>query len=187
MRPVQETAVTGAPEPVLPDYEGACISNLVPALLACTGPGGIPADAPAWLPPIVAGAPQVVLLVIDGLGWEQVRERAALTPTLSAAAGIDQPATSVVPTTTAAALTSIGTGRPPSVHGLLGYRLAVPGDEILNVLRWQVGTARPRDARQLFPVAEFQPTPPFPGAARPVPVVSKRRLRVDRVHGRPDR
>ena len=43
--------------------------------------------------------------------------RAALAPTLSAGAGIDRAITSVAPTTTAAALTSITTGRPPPTTG----------------------------------------------------------------------
>jgi predicted AlkP superfamily pyrophosphatase or phosphodiesterase len=78
--------------------------------------------------------------------------------------------TSVVPTTTAAALTSITTGRPPAQHGILGYRLA-DGDRIRNKLRWTLGTDR--DARRTVPVREFQPLPPFPGSIGPVPVVSK--------------
>ena len=39
------------------------------------------------MPEPVAGADQVVLLVLDGLGWEQLQERLALAPTLAAMAG----------------------------------------------------------------------------------------------------
>ncbi|HEX4245445.1 MAG TPA: alkaline phosphatase family protein [Acidimicrobiales bacterium] len=154
-------------EPVLPDYDGACLTNLVPALLADHD------DSPDWLPPAVRRATQVVLLVIDGLGWEQLRDRASLAPTLAAAAQTGRAVTSVVPTTTATALTSIATGRPPSEHGVVGYRLAVAGDQVLNVLRWQVGSGRARDARQTIPVGQFQPYTPFPGASAPIPVVSR--------------
>jgi predicted AlkP superfamily pyrophosphatase or phosphodiesterase len=125
-----------------------------------------------WLPEPAEHARQVVLLVVDGLGWHQLRARSHLTPTLSAAAGIDRSITSVAPTTTAAALTSITTGRPPSEHGILGYRLA-DGDRIMNMLRWTLGPGEDSDARRSVPVASFQPIAPFPGAAAPVPVVSK--------------
>jgi hypothetical protein len=157
------------PSPLLPDYRGACIANLVPTLIT----GDDPPDAdPGWLPETARHADQVVLLVLDGLGWEQLRARAALAPTLSAAEGIDRPITSVAPTTTACALTSITTGRPPSDHGLLGYRLALDG-QILNVLRWTLGSGRVRDVRRQVPARRLQPFPSFAGSVRPVPVVSK--------------
>ncbi len=152
-----------------PDYQGACIANLVPALLGNSEPDA----AVDWLPAAARRSRQIVLLVVDGLGWEQLRARAALAPTLTAADGIDQPITSVAPTTTACALTSITTGSRPCDHGLLGYRLAI-GTEILNVLRWTVGSDRARDARRTVPAHRFQPRPPFATSPRPVPVVSKR-------------
>ncbi len=156
-----------APDPVLPDYTGACLSNLVPALLAQ------PDHTPAWVPDTARDATQIVLLVLDGLGWEQLLERTTVAPTLAAAASAGRTMTSVVPTTTATALTSIGTGRPPCEHGVLGYRLAVEGDSILNVLRWQVGSGPNADVRQTMPASEFQPYPAFPGSSGPVPVVSR--------------
>ena len=124
------------------------------------------------MPTVAEHARQIVLLVIDGLGWRQLRSRSALAPTLSAGAGIDRAITSIAPTTTAAALTSITTGRPPADHGILGYRLA-DGDQILNMLRWTLGNSRNADARRSVPVRTFQPIAPFPGSTTPVPVVSK--------------
>jgi predicted AlkP superfamily pyrophosphatase or phosphodiesterase len=153
----------------LPDYDGACITNVVPALLGGTGADAGPHD---WLPPSAAHARQVVLLVVDGLGWEQLRARPHLAPTLTGAEGIDRAITSVAPTTTACALTSITTGRRPCHHGLLGYRLALD-DEILNVLRWTVGSGHVRDVRRTVPAHRFQPCPSFEGSDRPVPVVSR--------------
>ena len=149
------------PEPVLPDFDGGCLSNLVPALLG----RGDPPAAP-WLPGPVAGARQVVLLVLDGLGSEQLAPRAALAPTL--ASGQGGVITSVAPSTTAAALTSLATGLPPAVHGVVGYRLQVAG-EVMNVLGWRLGA---RDARRRLPARRFQPFPAFPGADA-VPVVSR--------------
>src|SRR6185436_4234294 len=103
------------PQPVLPDYGGACLTSLAPALLA--------RRPEPWLPPVATAADQIVLLVIDGLGWEQLRERPHLAPTLTAMTG--GPITTVVPSTTATALTSIATGRPPCEHGVMGYRVRV--------------------------------------------------------------
>ncbi len=164
--PSVSPAPASQPPPlVLPDYEGPCIANVVPALL-----GNRPDDT--WMPTSVGHARQIVLLVLDGLGWEQLRARPHLAPTLSGAEGIDRAITSVAPTTTACALTSITTGTRPNRHGLLGYRLAVD-DEILNVLRWTLGSGRTVDARRSMPARQVQPCPSFPGAPRIVPVVSK--------------
>jgi hypothetical protein len=162
------------PSPIPPDYDLACIANVVPALLRIGARPDENAEfaRPGLLPDSVAHARQVVLLVVDGLGWGQLRDRTALAPTLNGAEGIDRPITSVAPTTTACALTSITTGRRPCHHGLLGYRLAI-GDEILNVLRWTLGSGQAHDARRTVPAHQFQPCPPFPGSSVSVPVVSK--------------
>lgn len=134
---------------VAPDYRGACVSNLVPALL---GSG----DAPAWLPG-AALADQVVLLVLDGLGWEQLQERRHLAPTLCSLLG--GPITTVAPSTTASALTSITTGMAPGEHGIVGYRMWVES-EVLNVLRWNT----PRgDARKIHRPDWLQPHESFEG------------------------
>ncbi|HNJ98612.1 MAG TPA: PglZ domain-containing protein, partial [Ilumatobacteraceae bacterium] len=64
------------PLPVLPEYSGANVRGIVPALLAPAA-----ATLPAWMPDAARGARQVVLLVVDGLGWEQLQERRVLAPT----------------------------------------------------------------------------------------------------------
>ncbi len=155
------------PEPLLPDWDGPCLHGVVPALLSrLGGPGGEP--APAWLPdPVAEAAGQIVLLVVDGLGAEQLRERPTLTPVLSSGSG--GIITSVAPSTTACALTTLVTGRTPAEHGVVGYRVALDGD-VMNVLQWTVGGA---DARTRVRAPEFQPCPPFPGATEPVPVVTR--------------
>ena len=119
-------AVANVPEPVLPDFGGPTSAGVADAVLAQVQGGPPRAERPDWLPADVVGARQVVLLVLDGLGWEQLQaERAALAPTLAAADS--GPITSVAPSTTAAALTSLTTGLPPAVHGVVGYRVAVRG------------------------------------------------------------
>jgi hypothetical protein len=150
--------------PILPAFGGPCLTGIVPGLLGHLY-GKEP--LPAWMPPSVSGASQIVLLLLDGLGWEQLEERRALAPTLTA--GVGGAITSVAPSTTACALTSLVTGRPPSDHGVVGYRVAYDG-EILNVLQWTLGGV---DARMRVPAPVFQPMPLFPGAPGPVPVVTR--------------
>ena len=135
--------------PVLPDYSGACIANLVPALLD----GAV--EPPPWLPAAALDADQVVLLVLDGIGWDQLHDRASLAPTLLGMTG--GPITSVSPSTTATALTSITTGLAPGEHGVVGYRVAVD-HEVLNVLRWNTPAG---DARKTIDPRAFQPAEPF--------------------------
>ena len=150
--------------PIIPDYAGPNVRGLVPAFL-----GPSLAARPSWIPSCAATAAQVVLLVIDGLGWDQLRERLAIAPTLAAMEG--HRITTVAPTTTATALTSITTGLTPGEHGLIGYRIDVGGD-VLNVLRWHTDNAG--DARRLHEPSRMQPFAPFLGDS--VPVVSKAEL-----------
>jgi hypothetical protein len=147
----------------VPDYGAANLSGVVPALMAA------PADRPSWLPGPARDAPQVVLLVLDGLGWGQAQERIGRVPHLASMTG--GAITSVVPSTTASALTSLVVGAPPAVHGIVGYRLVVAapsGPEVMNVLKWRTPSG---DARAYVDPLAFQRGRPFGG--RPVPVVSK--------------
>src|ERR1700694_3051922 len=115
---------------VLPDYGGACLVGVVPALLD----EGARAET-TWLPPSARSAGPVLLLVLDGLGWEQLCQRRHLAPTLSAMEG--GRITTVVPSTTATALTSTTTGLTPAQHGVVGYRVKVDDQEVMNLLRWR--------------------------------------------------
>ncbi|CAN5747183.1 MAG: alkaline phosphatase family protein [Ilumatobacteraceae bacterium] len=149
------------PAPLLPDYAGANVRGIVPALL---GPATWAGALPPWFPQGVDGADQIVLLILDGLGWNQLVERRALMPAVAAMTG--GPISTVAPTTTATALSSITTGLTPAEHGLLGYRILL-GGEVLNVLRWTAGGS---DRRRSRPPVDVQPFPAFLGHA--VPVVS---------------
>lgn len=149
------------PAPIVPDYAGANVRGIVPALL---GPATWQGNLPEWVPSIVAEARQVALLVLDGLGWDQLESYRSLMPTIGTMQG--GRITTVAPTTTSTALSSIATGLTPGEHGLIGYRMVV-GGEILNVLRWAVNGD---DRRRAFPPADVQRFPAFLG--HPVPVVS---------------
>lgn len=143
-------------QPVVPDYSGAAVNNVVPALL------GQFDDPPAWLPSAAVGANQVVLLVLDGLGWDQLQERTGAAPTMAAMDGSS--ICTVAPSTTACALTSIATGLPPGQHGVVGYRMVVD-DSVLNVLRWATPDG---DVRDRIPPGSIQRTAPFAGERPPV-------------------
>lgn len=132
------------------------MTRVVPALL------GSPDATPHWIPALVGEADQVVLLVLDGLGWEQLQARRALAPTLAAMTG--SAITTVAPSTTSSALTSLTTGLPPGEHGIVGYRIAVHG-EVLNVLRWSTAAG---DAYHSIPPSKLQPHAPFLGHRPPV-------------------
>ena len=121
------------PAPRLPQYGGGCVTNLIPSIL---GPRGTDA-LPDFFPSIARGARQVVLLVVDGLGWHQLQSRLAsdrnLAPTLASMEG--GPITTIAPTTTVTALTSIATGATAGEHGLVGYRIDFAG-HVVQMLRW---------------------------------------------------
>lgn len=146
------------PQPILPRYGADCLSSVVPALLSPAGTSSLP----AWFPEVVRGARATVLLLLDGLGRNQLDERAGLAPVLSSMHGTT--ITTVAPTTTATALTSLTTGLPPAEHGVIGYRVDM-GDTVLNTLRW--GDAR-GDRRHSHPPSVVQSCPPFLGARVPV-------------------
>lgn len=146
-------------DPMLPDYDGACTSNVMRSLLE--DPDGVP----EWFPQRLDGVDQVVLLVLDGLGWHQMQERSSLLRGLSGMAST--PIRTVAPTTTATALTSITTGQPPGEHGVIGYRMNVEGDDVLNVLRWCTSKG---DARETIPPESVQHDLAFGGQRPPIVV-----------------
>jgi hypothetical protein len=148
----------------LPDYDDRAIINVLVALREHGAQGPL-----ADLRAAVAGARSVVLVLLDGLGELQLDERAVSAPWL--ASHRLAPITSVAPSTTASALTSITTGVAPGVHGLVGYRFDLNGD-VLQALRWTVDG---KDATSLHPPEAVQRREPkliFDG--RPVPYVGKR-------------
>ena len=117
--------------PTLPRYGDSSLSDLASSVLASLGVAGEPN------PLDFLSAERVCLLVVDGLGWELLREHPAAAPFLSELAVAGRPLTAGFPATTATSLTSLGTGRPPGQHGVLGYQVAVPGQgRLLNALHW---------------------------------------------------
>ena len=151
--------------PRCPEYSGACVTNVVPSLLSGRGT----ANLPEFFPDALRGADAVVLLVVDGLGWHQLRERTAADPRIAPTLGSMQgrAITTIAPTTTVTALTSITTGAAPGEHGLVGYRIDFSG-RVVQMLRWADERG---DVRRRLEPRDVQPCPPFLGGS--VPVLSK--------------
>src|SRR5208282_5505803 len=117
--------------PVLPRYGESSLADLASSVLWSLGAGDGP--GPLALP----AADRVCVLVVDGLGWELLREHPAAAPFLSELALSGRPLMAGFPATTATSLASLGTGRPPGQHGLFGYQVAIPGaGRLLNALHW---------------------------------------------------
>ena len=144
-----------SPPPVpLPRYGEAAVADLVPSLLRALGADGFP--NPLALQPARAAC----LLVIDGLGWELLRDHPAQAPFLNSVAA--RPLTAGFPATTAASLASLGTGRPPGEHGLVGYTMLLPGEATpINNLTWgPYGvTSAPDDLLSRLVPEQVQPDP----------------------------
>ncbi len=135
-----------------PAYGTGALSDVTPAVMTVLDvPGGSDAIA---LPP----ARHVVLLLVDGLGWNLLRRYADDAPFLAGLAG--DPITAGFPSTTAASLASIGTGLPPGGHGIVGLAFEVGDGVAMNALGWATaGDGRPRDLRDQFAPEDVQPVP----------------------------
>ena len=114
--------------PTAPRYGSASLPDLLPSLLAGMGVAG---ETPTLaLPP----AARVVVLLIDGLGAEQLAA-AEDAPFLSARFDHATTIDAGFPATTPVSLTSLGSGVPPGVHGLTGFFMRRPEDGVvLNLL-----------------------------------------------------
>lgn len=112
------------------DYGQSSLSDVLPSALAALGVAGEP--NPLGIEP----AECVVVLLVDGLGWQLLREHAGHAPFLSSLAA--RPLTAGFPTTTAVSITSLGTGVTPGQHGITGYTTRADGlTEPANWLTWR--------------------------------------------------
>ena len=127
-------AVDSAP---LPEYGSGSLADLLPTLAAGMAVPGMAAAITELTP-----ADRNCVFLIDGLGWEQLKAHPDEAPFLTSLLGTSRggtgrPLTAGYPATTATSLASVGTGLPPGAHGMLGYKLAVPGTgKLMNFLKW---------------------------------------------------
>jgi hypothetical protein len=119
--------------PIVPSYGAATLADLSSSILASLDPGSPESQNVLGLSP----AQRACLLIVDGLGWELLRDHPAAAPFLSELARNSKPITAGFPATTVTSLGSICTGRSPGQHGMLGYQVIIPGENrLLNALRW---------------------------------------------------
>jgi hypothetical protein len=143
---------------LLPDYDGGSIANLMASI---AGAFGVP---PGTLPPLRLLPPaelrrrsSILLLVVDGLGLHYLRE---VHPGSTLRQYLRGGMTSVVPSTTATAITTFMTGLAPAQHALTGWHVYL--DEIDTVGAILPFRSRPTaerlTARGLAPAAVFDHT-----------------------------
>lgn len=134
------------PDPALPH-----LADVVPSVLAAMGAEGF--RNTLGLPDGLAGA---CVLLIDGLGAELLDRYAADAPTMATLRG--RALTVGFPSTTAAGLAAVGTGRRSGEHGFVGYSFLIPDVGVVNALRW-----RPhpwgKDLRDTVQPERVQPMP----------------------------
>lgn len=118
------------------------------------------------LPP----ARSAIVFVLDGLGAHNLAARRGHARFLSALSSRSALARTVFPSTTAAALTSLLTGTEPGQHGIVGYRVRIPGTDVApNQLHgWETAGLDPAVWQRAQPLTEREAQ-----AGRPAFVVSR--------------
>jgi hypothetical protein len=115
---------------VWPRYEGLSVGNIPNTVASLLGTGArdlLPPLREDLLDGLTDGVRRVVLVLVDGLGWEQLHRMMAKDDGLIfhrlAERGRLLPLTTVFPSTTNNVLATLRTGAPPVRHGLLAYEL----------------------------------------------------------------
>jgi hypothetical protein len=108
---------------VWPDYEGLSVARIPDLVFSALGLDAPPGRLLQTISP--PRADRVLLVILDGLGYNRLNDIADSEPEVRALAssGICIPITTVFPSTTVSALTTYSTGLTPGEHGMLGYRL----------------------------------------------------------------
>lgn len=125
--------VPWAGELVFPHYGGLSIYNLAQSVAQVLGvelPPGAPLDEAVWGGSSPVGqVDRVVMFLSDGIGYRWLRRFMDDDPALrQAVADLSDgrgplPLTSITPSTTAAALTTLWTGHTPIAHGIVGLTM----------------------------------------------------------------
>lgn len=125
-----------------PDYAGPILSDVVPAAALSLGAGAIfddTARARAESLGLDRETRTAIVVLIDGLGEQQLRQFSGYTPFFRSLAASRRTLSTGFPSTTANSLSSLATGRLPGAHGVVGYRLLDPSkDAVFNQLTWDL-------------------------------------------------
>ena len=114
-----------------PRYGQRSIAEVLPSIAAALGEAGF--ENRLGFPEIS----QAVVLVVDGMGWQQVEKQRDELPTIGAAMREQSPVDAAFPTTTPAGLATLTLGMPPGRHGMVGATFYLPDFEtVLAPLHW---------------------------------------------------
>lgn len=129
------------------------LADVMPSIAAALGAHG---PNPLGMDP----TRDAVLMLVDGLGAELIREHAEHAPTL--ASMTTRMISAGFPSTTATSLTSLAVGAPCSQHGIVGYSFQISdsaGPTSFNPLRWTLESSGGPTAIDRFPPREVQTMP----------------------------
>jgi hypothetical protein len=161
------------PARIAPDYAGNGLVNLIASCATSCGGPALHPTLEALPPTQLAAAQNVLLIVIDGLGYNYLRSsgaNSALTSHLATRM------TSVFPSTTASAITTTFTGLAPAEHGLTGwFTWFEEADTIAAALPFKPrGIAQPLEERGIEPANLYRGKPLFDSLSTEAIVVSYR-------------
>ncbi|MCK6545212.1 alkaline phosphatase family protein [Myxococcota bacterium] len=131
-----------------PAYGAHSIAELVPTVQALLGVEPGRATFPAEVSERWRGVKRVVVLVVDGLAWSHLAKYHARGPAFERIVqrGDVHPITSVFPSTTPAALTTLHSGLTPQEHGLPEWTVFFEEiDAIIETLPFRVLASGGRD------------------------------------------
>lgn len=133
---------------VWPDYDGGSIANVAPTAAALLNIPfhGLPPLRESYWQPVAGDVRRVVVMIVDALGWNLIRQEEEALTSLLQRAKVEAKITSVFPSTTVNALSSIWTGAAPAQHGLVALRMLMPDQAVLgNMISWGANFTRATD------------------------------------------
>ena len=110
----------------------------------------------------------IVMVLVDGLGWQMLRERAGHTPNLRRLLADSDYLHTCAPSTTAAALTTLATGGYPGAHAMVGYAVRDP------LLRGHLGAGHVPGPGDVFDLITFKNSSHDPLTWQSVPTLIER-------------
>lgn len=110
----------------------------------------------------------IVMVLVDGLGWQMLRERAGHTPNLRRLLADSNYLHTCAPSTTAAALTTLATGVYPGAHAMVGYAVRDP------LLRGHLGAGHVPGPGDVFDLITFKNSSHDPLTWQSVPTLIER-------------
>jgi Type I phosphodiesterase / nucleotide pyrophosphatase len=128
---------------VLPTYDATGLAGVLPAVVRSLGVR-VHGNDPNRIDPRnlldLVPARRAVVVLIDGLGYELLRQRSGHAAFLRGLLPAAYRLCAGFPSTTATSMGTFGTGLPPGAHGLVGCEVLVPGeDRLVNELSWENG------------------------------------------------